>query len=30
MNKKYRINPKNEDTSIKVLIENIDKGYELQ
>lgn len=30
MNKKYRINPKNEDTSIKVLIENINKGYELQ
>lgn len=30
MNKKYRINPRNEDTSIKVLIENIDKGYELQ
>ena len=30
MNKKYIISPKNEDTSIKVLIENIDKGYELQ
>ncbi|MDW8802919.1 DUF262 domain-containing protein [Clostridium sp. A1-XYC3] len=30
MDKKYRINPKNEDTSIKVLIENINKGYELQ
>ncbi|MBB6714408.1 DUF262 domain-containing protein [Clostridium gasigenes] len=30
MNKIYRINPKNEDTSIKVLIENIDKGYKLQ
>ncbi|UOW67890.1 DUF262 domain-containing protein [Paraclostridium bifermentans] len=30
MNKKYVISPKNEDTSIKVLIENIDKGYELQ
>lgn len=30
MNKKYVINPKNEDTSIKVLIDNIDKGYELQ
>lgn len=30
MNKKYRINPRNEDTSIKVLIENINKGYELQ
>lgn len=30
MNKKYRINPQNENVSIKTLIERIDKGYELQ
>ncbi|WP_038299191.1 DUF262 domain-containing protein [Metaclostridioides mangenotii] len=30
MSKKYKINPKNEDISIKALIENIFNGYELQ
>ncbi|HCL4438460.1 TPA: DUF262 domain-containing protein [Clostridium botulinum] len=30
MDRKYRINPKNEDSSIRSLIEDIDKGYKLQ
>ncbi|WP_199798983.1 hypothetical protein [Clostridium tetani] len=30
MDRKYKINPKNEDSSIRSLIEDIDKGYKLQ